>query len=75
MTPQEKALLLVDCVKKALTHGVKHYNTAGTELKTPLEIIECLLEEGEVKCKDPYIVQEIYDLTENSKPNIPRNNQ
>jgi hypothetical protein len=65
MTPQEKANLLVDCIKKALARGVKHYNAAGTELKTPLNIINCLLEEGEVECNDPYIAQRICNLTKN----------
>lgn len=54
---EELAHAVLDAVRSALAAGVKHFNKAGTELKTPKAILECLLEEGGVVLQEPKSLQ------------------
>jgi hypothetical protein len=48
MDDADLAKLLIKAANEALCRGTKHYNKAGELLETPLEIVECLLNEGSV---------------------------
>ena len=46
---QDKAITLLICVRKALERGTKHYRKSDDcLLETDVEIIEALVEEGEL---------------------------
>lgn len=48
MTPHEKVVFLIESAKKAAKHTVRYYNSAGEELTTIRDMIECLNDEGKI---------------------------
>ena len=50
MNTEEKALLLIQEINNALNRGTLHYRTSdGKLLKTPKEIVEALVSEGNIE--------------------------
>lgn len=44
----EDATILLEEIKGAVARGTKHYNSAGRLLRTPKEIIQTLIDEGQI---------------------------
>jgi hypothetical protein len=49
------AMLMIDEIEKSLARGTRHYNKGGKLLKTPQDVLECLLKEGSVGLRLKYI--------------------
>lgn len=53
MTPAEKARIIVQDIRDALTRGVRHYNHAGERLLTIEAVLKTLIDEHEVRLEFP----------------------
>lgn len=51
MSAHEKALVLIESVRNALTAGTEHYDVRGKRLTTVKEVIEALNNDGEVELR------------------------
>ena len=53
MSPRDKAQLLINSVRAALEHGVKHTSVSGEPLTTILDVLVALKRDGEIRLEYP----------------------
>lgn len=48
------ALELIATIRRALADGIVHRNRAGQMLATETEVLQCMLDEGQVTLEEPH---------------------